>query len=210
MGKIKKGILGGFNGRVGNVIGGSWKGVAYMRSEAQSIKNPRTENQQENRTMFGQVSDLFSKAKSIIDLGFAGEATKKSAFNAAVQENMKAMVEHGAGFETTYLTFAKGNLQPLASGSVSKEGSVVTATFNTYEAVQEVTKVKVVFVIAGSFPGAPLVVGVNGTITANASSGTATYTVPAGLTYESIDVFAFIYDTATNACSNSSYLGNES
>lgn len=210
MGKIKKGILGGFNGRVGNVIGGSWKGVAYMRSEAQSIKNPRTVNQQENRTLFGQVSDLFSKAKPIIDLGFAGEATKKSPFNAAVQENMKSMVEHGAGFEIEYLTFAKGNLQPLASGSVSKSGSVVTATFNTYEALPALTNVKVIFVVAGDFPGAPFVVGVNGTITANASSGTATYTVPNGLTYDSIDAFAFIYDDDTKSCSNSSYLGNES
>lgn len=210
MGKIKKGILGGFNGRVGNVIGGSWKGVAYMRSEAQSIKNPRTETQQENRTLFGQVSDLFSKAKPIIDLGFAGEATKKSPFNAAVQENMKAMVEHGAGFDASYLTFAKGNLQPLASGSVSKNGSVVTATFNTYGAVSALTNVKVVFVVAGSFAGAPFVVGVDGTITANASSGSVTYTVPTGLVYESIDVFAFIYDADTKACANSTYLGNES
>lgn len=210
MGKIKKGILGGFNGRVGNVIGGSWKGVAYMRSEAQSIKNPRTENQQENRTLFGQVSDLFSKAKPIIDLGFAGEATKKSAFNAAVQENMKTLVAQEAGFEIQYLTFSKGNLQPLASGSVSKSGSVVTASFNTYDVVPEDTNVKVVFVVAGDFPGAPLVVGANSLITARSSSGSATYSVPNGLTYDSIDAFAFIYDANTNACSNSSYLGNES
>lgn len=210
MGKIKKGILGGFNGRVGNVIGGSWKGVAYMRSEAQSIKNPRTENQQENRTLFGQVSDLFSKAKSIIDLGFAGEATKKSAFNAAVQENMKSLVEHGAGFEIQYLTFAKGNLQPLAGGTLSKAGNVVTATVNTYDVVPEDTNVKVVFVVAGDFAGAPFVVGVDITVPASSSSGSATYTIPNGLVYDSIDVFAFIYDTDTKSCSNSSYIGNES
>ncbi|MDK2788577.1 MAG: hypothetical protein PWP07_1822, partial [Epulopiscium sp.] len=32
MARIKKGILGGVSGRLGNVIGGSWKGVDYLRS----------------------------------------------------------------------------------------------------------------------------------------------------------------------------------
>jgi hypothetical protein len=44
MGKIRQGILGGFNGTVGTVVGGSWKGTAYMRGKAQSIKNPRTKS----------------------------------------------------------------------------------------------------------------------------------------------------------------------
>lgn len=34
MGKIRQGILGGFNGTVGTVVGGSWKGMAYMRGKA--------------------------------------------------------------------------------------------------------------------------------------------------------------------------------
>ena len=31
MGKIKQGILGGFRGKVGTVIGASWNGIAYMK-----------------------------------------------------------------------------------------------------------------------------------------------------------------------------------
>ena len=34
MGTISKGILGGFSGKVGTVIGGNWKGIDYMRSKA--------------------------------------------------------------------------------------------------------------------------------------------------------------------------------
>ena len=33
MGRIEKGILGGFSGTVGTVVGGTWKGIAYMRSK---------------------------------------------------------------------------------------------------------------------------------------------------------------------------------
>ena len=45
MGTIKQGILGGFNFKVGTVIGSSWKGQAYMRGRAQHVKDPRTAGQ---------------------------------------------------------------------------------------------------------------------------------------------------------------------
>jgi len=40
MGKINQGILGGFSGKVGNVIGGNWKGIDYMRVKPASVANP--------------------------------------------------------------------------------------------------------------------------------------------------------------------------
>ena len=52
MGKINKGILGGFNGKVGTVVGGSWKGISYMRSLAQSITKSRSGSQVKQRTKF--------------------------------------------------------------------------------------------------------------------------------------------------------------
>ncbi len=58
MGKIKQGILGGFKGKVGTVIGSSWNGISYMRGIAQSIKNPKTAGQQTQRTFFKEVQDL--------------------------------------------------------------------------------------------------------------------------------------------------------
>ena len=58
MGKIKQGILGGFKGKVGTVIGASWNGIAYMRGLPQSIKNPKTAAQQAQRDFFREVQDL--------------------------------------------------------------------------------------------------------------------------------------------------------
>lgn len=37
MGTIKQGILGGFSGKVGNVVGASWKGIDYIRSLPSSV-----------------------------------------------------------------------------------------------------------------------------------------------------------------------------
>ena len=58
MGKIKQGILGGFRGKVGTVIGASWNGIAYMRGLAQSVKNPKTAAQTTQRGFFREVLDI--------------------------------------------------------------------------------------------------------------------------------------------------------
>ena len=58
MGKIKQGILGGFKGKVGTVIGSSWNGIAYMKGQAQNVKNPKTPAQMIQRDFFKEVQEL--------------------------------------------------------------------------------------------------------------------------------------------------------
>ena len=52
MGVIKRGILGGISGKVANVVGGSWKGIAYLRALPLSVANPQTAGQVGQRTKF--------------------------------------------------------------------------------------------------------------------------------------------------------------
>ena len=58
MGKIKQGILGGFKGKVGTVIGASWNGIAYMKGLPQSQKDPKSAAQMRQRTFFREVQNL--------------------------------------------------------------------------------------------------------------------------------------------------------
>ena len=58
MGTIKQGILGGFSGKVGTVIGSSWKGISYMKGRAQSVRNPKTAAQVMQRNYFRQLASL--------------------------------------------------------------------------------------------------------------------------------------------------------
>ena len=58
MGKIKQGILGGFKGKVGTVIGSSWNGIAYMKGLPQSQKDPKTPAQVAQRNFFKEVQSL--------------------------------------------------------------------------------------------------------------------------------------------------------
>ena len=61
MGKIKQGILGGFRGTVGTVVGSTWNGVAYMKGKPQSVKNPRSDAPVQQRTFFKEVQALVAQ-----------------------------------------------------------------------------------------------------------------------------------------------------
>jgi hypothetical protein len=61
MGKIKQGILGGFKGKVGTVIGASWNGISYMKGRPLSVRNPRTEAQVQQRNFFKELQGLVSQ-----------------------------------------------------------------------------------------------------------------------------------------------------
>lgn len=96
MGVIKRGILGGFSGKVANVIGGSWKGIAYMRSQPLSVANPRTTGQvaQRDRFSFTAVFASVILATWIKPL-WDRFAVQMSGYNHFVSINSKLMLDWG-------------------------------------------------------------------------------------------------------------------
>lgn len=88
MGTIKQGILGGFSGKVGTVVGGNWKGIDYMRSKAASISNPKTEAQLDQRARFGAALKFLQPLTAFLRVGFKNYAVKMTAFNSAMSYNL--------------------------------------------------------------------------------------------------------------------------
>ena len=84
MGKIAQGILGGLSGKVGNIVGGSWKGIDYIRIKPSSVANPRTEGQVNQRNKFTITLEYLQATKDFIKIGYKAFATKKTEFNAAM------------------------------------------------------------------------------------------------------------------------------
>lgn len=70
MAKLSSGILGGISGTVGNVVGGRWRGINYIRSKPTSVKNPNTEAQRTQRMRFRLVITLLKKIRLFITIGF--------------------------------------------------------------------------------------------------------------------------------------------
>lgn len=93
MGTIKQGILGGFSGKVGNIVGASWRGIDYIRSMPASVRNPRTVAQVSQRTRFALIGKMLKTFVPVIRVGFASSVgTGKSAFSMAMSYNVKNAV----------------------------------------------------------------------------------------------------------------------
>jgi len=88
MGIIRQGITGGFSGMVGNVIGGSWKGIAYMRIRPVSVANPKTDPQLDQRSRFAITLRFLEPLTEILKTGFKNYAIKMSPFNGAMSYNI--------------------------------------------------------------------------------------------------------------------------
>ncbi len=84
MGKISQGVLGGFSGKLGNVVGASWKGIDYMRIKPANVANPKTQGQLDQRSKFALVLNFLQSMTAFVRLGFKLYATKKTQFNSAM------------------------------------------------------------------------------------------------------------------------------
>lgn len=116
MGKIKLGILDGVSGKVGNVVGSSWKGIDYIRAKADHRKNPRTEKQVNQRTRFkGVMSLALSLLSVIIRPIWNGRAGKMTGTNLFVKKNIGAFGTDGSIEDYSLLQFSVGDL-PLPAG----------------------------------------------------------------------------------------------
>jgi Family of unknown function (DUF6266) len=83
MGTISQGILGGFSGKVGTVIGSSWKGINYMRGQSAAKRTKSTQAQLVQQAKFALVIRFVRSFGNLWSLTFAAFAIKMSAFNSA-------------------------------------------------------------------------------------------------------------------------------
>ena len=89
MGKIEKGILGGFSGKVGTVVGGNWKGIDYMRSKGKRSKADPTVKQLEQQARFGLATRFAQSMNGLLTIGFGNYAVKQTPVNSAVSFILK-------------------------------------------------------------------------------------------------------------------------
>jgi len=96
MGVIRRGILGGFSNKVGNIVGSSWKGIAVVKSLPLSVSNPRTAGQVLQRGKFKQLTVLASLLLSaIVKPLWDRFATNMSGYNAFISANRDAFHSNG-------------------------------------------------------------------------------------------------------------------
>lgn len=207
MGKIKQGILGGFSGKTGAVVGSSWKGIAYMRGKAQSIKNPRTSAQQTNRNNFGVISDHTSLSLEAVNIGFKSQAVKQSAFNACVKKNMENNSAVSGEINPVLFIYSEGNMQGVSGGTLQYQDNMLNVSLSFVETPTTAGEAVTICLVNAQNLARPLVMVKKFGYLAEAPSISGFFNIPADLENMEIAVSAFLHDTATDEVSNSSFVG---
>jgi len=119
MGVIKQGILGGFQNKVGAVIGSNWKGIATMRSRPISVANPRTGKQVAVRSEFSILVKMASALNAtLIRPYWSRFAQKKTGANAFISANYGKMKGTVTGIPDRMI-LSQGKLDGLADYQVT-------------------------------------------------------------------------------------------
>lgn len=135
MGIIKKGILGGVSGAVGNIVGANWRGIDYIRIKPSEVQNPRTELQLNQRLKFLLLIRFLQPVSEYVRIGFRSYAIRMSAFNAAFSYNYhRAIKGEYPNYEIDFpkVLLSRGNLtgvDDLAIGSEMPGVVSLTWTF---------------------------------------------------------------------------------
>ncbi len=121
MAKINLGILDGFIGKVGNVVGSFWKGKAVMRGYTRSVHNPHTDAQEAVRKRFVAISKLSSALRGALLAGLGDYAREQQVTecNSFVRLNFGAVTVDGSGVVSinySALETAKGPLPKATFG----------------------------------------------------------------------------------------------
>lgn len=95
MGSYRKGILGPFRGKVGSVIGYSWRGEDLMRGLPKESTVAPTSAQEAQRVKFSTVMKFLFPIKSVLSMYFGKEQKTKSEFNLASSYHLKEAVLPG-------------------------------------------------------------------------------------------------------------------
>src|SRR4051812_19667131 len=107
---IKRGILGGFSNKIGNIVGSSWKGIAVMKSLPLSVANPKTAKQIVARDRFSFLSQLGSQLLTTIVKPLNDRfAQYESGFNKFVQQSKDAIASDGS-FVANQIILSTGKL----------------------------------------------------------------------------------------------------
>jgi len=200
---IKHGILGGFNGKVGNVVGSTWKGKSVMKIRPATVTNPNTERQQNQRSRFGLVGRFLQAHRNLIRIGFRAYTKDMTASNAAMSYNLANAVS--GQFPDLSMDFSKvrismGTLAPVSGVAVASE-SAASVTLNWLDNSQANNAHESDQLVVSLFDVATSeVVYVPGC--ASRSQATATLNLPAEWSGRTVEVLAFLISLEGTSTSN--------
>ena len=209
MGTIKKGVLGGFSGKGGSVVGASWKGIDYIRSLPASVKNPRTEGQVTQRTKFTVALEFLRPIIAYLNVGFKPYASKQSPYNAAMSYNVSnAVTGTFPDFEMDYpnALVSKGSLLGAEDASATAAAGSISFAWTDNSEVSNALATDKAMPLAFNISKGQAVFKTNG---AERSTEADTLTIPANWSGDDVEVYLGFVSNDGLLVATSAYLGQK-
>jgi len=126
MARIKSGILGPVQGKIGTVVGAIWRGIPYIRKQAAYEKSKeRSPAQLENEAKFKFVNDWLLTFYPFIGIGFQNLAIGKSAASVALSKIYNTVfsgVAPNISIAYEHMIISEGSLAMVIDPLVSRSG----------------------------------------------------------------------------------------
>lgn len=132
MGRITQGILGGFSGTVGTVIGGNWKGIDYMRSMPNKKAGSSTQAQLEQQAKFALMIKFISSMNGLLMDTFRNYAIKMTGQNSALSYNLKNAITGvypAYSIDFTKVLVSRGDLPNALAPAAAKSSNNIAFTW---------------------------------------------------------------------------------
>ncbi|RRN77599.1 hypothetical protein EIM50_18785, partial [Pseudoxanthomonas sp. SGD-10] len=133
MAKYSSGISGPFAGKVGNVVGCSWKGINYMRSLPAKRKGKPTAGELANRKRFADAQAWLKPITAFVRVGYQGYSPTVEGFVAAKSYLLKNAMEGehpNCNVNPEKMKVSFGNLQNPAEANASFEDATCKLLFS--------------------------------------------------------------------------------
>lgn len=208
MGKIKQGILGGFSGKVGPVIGSSWKGKAIIKAAPLSFNDRNSQAQQQQRMKFAIVGKFVTAILGFVNEGFRKQAIGMTAPNAAVAANLDdAISGTWPNYEINYskVLVSSGSVDLPYSPSATADGTTLSLTWADNSGMGNALADDKVMILAFN--------DAKGQAVYNTSAGeradrNASITLPTAWTGDNVDVWMAMKRVKDNETSLSTHLAS--
>lgn len=128
-------LIGKSKQSMGNATFSTWKGINVLKEKPQSVANPNSDAQQQQRSAFTQIVAAFRLMPALVRAGFKKLAVKQSEFNAFTSYNLKnafdLSIPPTATFVPADALISKGTIaaEPIDTVVVDKSAGTIVVNW---------------------------------------------------------------------------------
>lgn len=211
MANFNQGILGGFSGKVGTVVGYYQNGRYIMRGLAQSHNDANSEAQQEQRSKFSLSVSWLKPINGYLRYSYKSYASSAdmSCFNAALKS---LMTEAVAGtYPDNYIdpmavSLSSGSLIAPTNAAATSESNTVTFTWTDNTGTNDASADDIVYPLCYNIEGKEAIYDITGSTLR--SDGQATLVLPSDWAGDTVYNYLVVTNSAGSSSSKTLCLGS--